>query len=475
MLAKDHKMEELWHPEQSAAGSRAALLAVKDGGHLNLWQPSASDAGHSAATMAMKNKNLSPQLDRGYTDIGRNNSLLAATKSQQLGRQRAGSTPQPPPPQYPDSRNSAKNALNAATVSSRNKRTADGWNSEANQAARIQNAHMSRDMFGASPPVEPEVAEQRHQAALHESAVAIAKKMFEVQRQSAQASETGSNFGAEAGHKRGASYESASDPRYMSLQETAQKLAQERLAKVDKDMEQDRYMEYYGYSKSPKKQRASVRGRGRQRASSEGQNQNLDDSDDEEQARRIRNQMGQLASAQTAVDNKKQRKEDRASVMAAAEKRVHDRMQAMDEKVFKETGKPSQAMMDEWEQKAREKAERDREERRQHPGKTHIGGGKYMDQSEIEAIAAARLKPTLDEITATAEARRARDAEMARDAELAETARMEQKMTSDNKREYEKAIAKQQKEYERANNAKVKAEFQRIRGKTSTTSTFNTC
>ena len=45
-------------------------------------------------------------------------------------------------------------------------------------------------------------------------------------------------------------------------------------------------------------------------------------------------------------------------------------------------------------------------------GKIHIGGGKYMDQSEIDAIAKARLQPTLDEISEKAEAQRARDEEI---------------------------------------------------------------
>ena len=35
-----------------------------------------------------------------------------------------------------------------------------------------------------------------------------------------------------------------------------------------------------------------------------------------------------------------------------------------------------------------------------------------MDQSEIDAIAAARVQPTLDEVTATAEKHRARDEEL---------------------------------------------------------------
>ena len=439
MLAKDHRMKELWYPEQSATGSKAAAVAQKDGGKLDLWQPSPSSAGNSAALLAMRNKTLSPNLDRGYTDAGRSNSLLAATKSVNSGRQRAGSTPIARPAAYPDSRNAGKNALNAATVSHR-----EGWSSEANQAARVKNIHMDREMFGEHPPVEIEVEEQKHNAALRASAITMAKQMYEYQNRT-DADSTSGNAGAGSGHKRNQSSTSSPNAkeeasRYIHLQDAAHKLAQERLAKVDKEMEAGRYWEHYGYTDQSKQSRFSVRGRGRKRASSEGQN--ADNSDDEKQARRIRTQMSQLNKGITGVDDKQRQQEDRARVMAAAEKRVHARMQDMDQKVFNDTGKVSQSMMDDWEAKAREKAEKDQAERTKNDGKTHIGGGKFMEQADIEAIAAARLKPTLEEISETAEKRRQHDEELRIEADRRETERMNEKMHDDN----------------------VKAEFKKIRG-----------
>ena len=459
MLAKDYKMKELWQPEQSMAGSRAAVKAQKDGGKLDLWQYEGSKNGLSAAALAMRKNTqtpLSPSIDRGYTDAGKNNSLLAATKSTKSSRQRSDSTPVRPPPLYPDEKNSARNALSAATASHRNSVRAppakkeEGWSSEANQAARIKNSHMDRDMFGSNPQVEPEVEEKKREAALRASAVSMAKKMYDVQNRAmlANASDTASigSAGAETAHRRNTSAISQSDlkqeaMKYITLQDQAHKLAQERLAKVDKEMENSRYREYYGYSdKSPRKSRLSIRGRTRNRASSEGADRS--DSDDEEQARRIRSQMSQLNTASNNVSDK-QREEDRARLLKAAEKRVHDRMHDMDEKVFLETGKPTQAMMDDWEAKAREKAQKDRAERDKHPGKTHIGGGKYMDQSEIEAIAAARLKPTLAELDENATKRREREEEIQRKRDQAETERMEEKMRDQAQ----------------------KAEFKRIKGK----------
>ena len=99
-------------------------------------------------------------------------------------------------------------------------------------------------------------------------------------------------------------------------------------------------------------------------------------------------------------------------------------------------------MVEEWDSKARAKAAADSETRMENHGRVHIGHGKYMDQADIDAVAQARIQPTLDEITEKTEKRRAEDEERRLD--------MEQK-----KRE-------QQKEKERV--AELKAEEKRIKG-----------
>lgn len=439
MLAKDYKMKDLWQPELSAAGSKAALLAHKDGGKLDLWHPSASADGNSAAKLAMRNKTLSPQIDYGYTKDGRSNALLAATMSQRDGRRRAGSTPVPALPVYPDSVNSAHNALNAATVSHRAsvrqqpaKMEPDGWDSPAMQAARVQNIgdHLSRDMYTEKPPVEIEQQERRDQAALRASAVSMAKQIYEHQHRTVIGDAPPSSSGSDRAHSRGASSMTQGEikreaMKYIHLQDAAQKLAAERLAKVDKNFENARYREYYGYGTRPQRSRLSIGGRGRGRASSEGGADDLD-SDDEEQARRVRSQMLQFHSALASVDSKKQQT-DRDNLLAAAQKRVQKSLSDMDERVFQDTGKASQAMMDQWEAKAKKRVADDAEKREANKGKTNIGGGRFMDNAEIEAIALARLKPTLDDINDTAEKRRARDEEIRAEKEEQDMLKREQK------------------------------------------------
>lgn len=423
LLAKDYKMVPMWQPELSAAGSKAALLAHKDGAKLNLWFPEASTDGNSAAGIAMRNKTLSPRVDYGYTDVGKKNALTAATGAVAArNRKRADSSPAPLP-NYPDAANSAHNSLNAATVahrpSTKKPNDANRMNSQAMESARITHvgSNVPKEMFGAAPPVSIEVEEQRRNAALRASAISMAKKMYDTQQSAINEAAGISNIGETAA--RGASARPMSTAstttstadlktqalQYMKVQEQAQKLAAERLSKLEPDGP-TAFRNYYGYSSTPQRSRLSVR-RGRGRASSEGE---MVDSDDEQQSRRIRDQMSVFNTKLAQVDAKKRQK-DRESLLAAAERKVHAQMHTMDERVFMETGKVPPAMMEEWEAKARVKAAEHSEKRLENHGKVHVGGGKFLDQSEIDAVAASRVAPTLNEISEAAEAQRARDKE----------------------------------------------------------------
>jgi hypothetical protein len=456
VLAKDYKGREMVRPEgTSAAGSKAALLAHKKGADLNLWQPTASKDGNSAATLAMGKKNLSPQLDRGYTAQGKSNALLAATISQRDTHNRAGSTPAPAPALYPDQANSARNALNAATVSHRGSARAPQqpaqaavpqYSDPAMQAARIQNIgkNVAPEMWTDRPPVEIELEEQRQKAALRASAVSMAKQMYEHQNRTTFGSDLSGAAGATAAHNRAPV--SAAQPdlkqealRYINLQDAAQKLAHERLAKMDKDLENTKYREHYGYDAEPHRNRLTMRGRPRQRPASEQAQNDDDDSSDDERARRVRRQMKQLNTSVADVDSKK-KEADRKALLAAAERNVQKSMSTMDEQVFQNTGKVTQSKMDEWAAKARKKAQEDAELRGQHHGKTHIGGGKFMDQAAIEAIAQSRLQPTLDAINETAEKKRARDEEIRLDKEEQERQKRSEKQKHKEEKDEQKHI-----------------------------------
>lgn len=451
MLAKDYKATPLWQPETSAAGSKAALLAAKTGANVNIWQPDSTKEGNSAAGLAMRNKSASPPVDTRIARDKSNRALMAATGAMS-GRQRSDSSPAHAC-NYPDSANSAANALNAATKANRPPKPPFNAHTDlpglsAEDAARIHNAavtNMSREMYTANPPVGPELEERNRQAGLRAAAVSMAKSMYDVQQKALQThvgGQSDSHHAANTVHNRKPSTSEGTDDlhrsvdQYVNLQEAARKLAAERLAKLDEGNTD--YRDYYG-TNVPARSRLSMRGR--RRASSDGQ---VADSD-QARSQRIRSEMSLFNSKVAEVDAQKRQK-DRESLMAAAKRNVTRNMQGMDEQVFADTGRVSAATKAEWEVKARNRAEEDSKSRMLNYGKVDIGGGRYLEQAELEAIAASKVQPTLDEITKKAEEDRARDE--ARRQALEEQRRI--------------AIEKVEDDKERA--AKTKEEWQRMKG-----------
>jgi hypothetical protein len=298
-------------------------------------------------------------------------------------------------------------------------------------------------MYTSAPPVALEVEEKKRQDALHASAISMAKQMYDVQQKqpggASASSRSQARTGAAIAHgQHGESGDIREQAmRYISVQEAAQKLAAERLAKIGFD-ENAAYRSYYGYPK-PTRNRLSLR-LARRRSSSNPETLLIDD--DEMQTRRIRSQMSDFNRQLAEVDAKKQ-DQDRRHLLAAAQSRVQAQMQGLDKKIFDETGQMSPAMIDDWDAKARAKAAAASDARMENHGKIHIGQGKFMDQAEIEAVAQARIQPTLDEIDEKTEKRRAEEEERRLDLE-------------EKKRE-------QRREKEHA--AELKAEEKRTRGK----------
>ena len=401
-------MKDLWQPEQSASGAKAALLASRDGGKVEIWKPEANSPwGNSAASQAFKKfgaGSLSPALDYGYTDLGRQGSLMAATGAMSQSRQRATSTPGPKPKleSYPDESNAVANALRAATSAHRTQKR-----SELSEAGATPYTTMSREMYTSHPPVAPEVEDKNRADTLRASAVAMAKQMYNVQqKQFDQASHA--RHGASAAHHRKSSSSDNSEEvqpmRFTSLQEAAQKLAQERLAKLHDEHAQNReYRDYYGHDSQPAS-RLSIRGRTRRRASSES---GMDD--DKEQSNKIRAQMSIFSSNISQVDAKK-RTQDREALIAAAQRNVTKSLHGMDERVFADTGKVAPSLLSEWEVKAHAAAQAKSDTRMENYGKVHIGGGKFIDQSEVDAVARGNVQPVLDEINEKAAAEHERQA-----------------------------------------------------------------
>lgn len=422
MLAKDYEADPLWHPELSTAGSKAALLASDKGAHVNIWKPHETDDGHSAAEQAVRKKVPPPIDPRAIPADASRKALMAATGAMASSRRRADSAPIAPL-NAPGSPNNSQWALKAANQSQRGQRSglSSGSGDPALDAARVQNmaqTNVSRQMYTSHPPVSIEVEEKKRQDTIRASAVAMAQKMYAIQQKAieeakADISRADSRYAATHVHNRRTSDASSiagpPDPLVSpmhgnSLQEAAQRLAQERLAKLRDEHEE--YKNYYGQKSPTTRSRLSIHSKLRRRASSDGA---VDDMD-EEQSRKIRTQMSIFQSNLATVDEKKRQK-DRDALLAAAQRNVRASMHSMDEEVFQETGRSSPAQREEWASKAREKAQADSNARMESYGKVHIGGGKYLDQADVDAVARARIQPTLDDINEKADVQHAREAE----------------------------------------------------------------
>jgi hypothetical protein len=455
-LAKDYEADPLWRPELSTAGSRAAILAADRGANVNIWKPHDSGVGHSAAEQAVRKKVPPPIDHRAVPADATRKAMMAATGAMASSRRRADSAPIPLINSPPGTSSSAQWALKAATQSQRGQRSNLSTESgdPALDAARVQNistSNVSRQMYTSHPPVSIEVEEKNRQDTIRASAVAMAQKMYAIQQRAideakADISRADSRYAATHVHNRRTSEASiiagTSEPLVSplvsplygnNLQEAAQRLARERLAKMRDENEE--YKNYYGQRSPSTRSRLSIHSKLRRRASSDGAVNDID----EEQSRKIRSQMSIFQGNPATVDQKKRQK-DRDALLAAAQRNVRASMHSMDEEVFQETGKSSPAQREEWASKAKEKAQADSNARMENYGKVHIGGGKYLDQAEVDAVARSRIQPTLDDINEKAEIQHAREEELKLEKEEQErSAETEKRRAADLKAEQKRA------------------------------------
>jgi DNA repair exonuclease SbcCD ATPase subunit len=284
---------------------------------------------------------------------------------------------------------------------------------------------MNRQMFTSHPPVKPEVDEKNRADVLHASAIAMAKKMYDQQQRIIDSSAR-----AQHGHARTSSLpggpadtESLSSSRnedqqapsvaYGSLQEAAYRLAQERLAKLQEEHQKQRSLQDH-YAAPPtapphRSRLGSIKSKlTRKRSSSDGDLP----VEDRQRSDQIRRQMSLLNNRLSEVDGEKEKRaQDRKALLAAAQRNVKAQLHAMDAKVQSDTGRVPQVSMDDWGRKALVAARARFDASNENAGKVDLGGGKFMDRSEVERIAAGRVQPLLDEINEKAEKEQERQEE----------------------------------------------------------------
>ncbi|KAH8664298.1 hypothetical protein BX600DRAFT_297499 [Xylariales sp. PMI_506] len=449
VLATDYKMATAWAPSPSNHGAQAAMLAHKSAKSTDIWKPSETDHGYSAATQAFKadrNPVAGNNTDSSVSTLNRQRSLMAA-RGAMKSRPRANTAPAPRE-SYPDKSNAAANALKAATKAHKPNRP-----TPSKDAGAVPYTTMNRQMFTSHPPINPEPEDQSREDVLHASALAMAKRMFNQQQKLIEQTKK-AHANDPPVPRRARSSSSLSDEgqpmQFNTLQDAAYKLAQERLARLHQENLKNReYQDYYGHGKAQR--RFTIIGKLRRRSSSDGVTL-----EDQKRSQQIRRQMSIFSSKLSEVDEKK-REHDRQALLAAAQRNVQAQLKGMDDKISAETGMVPPTRATDWEEKAQFVAQSRSENRMSHHGQIDLGGGKYMTREDIDAIAAQRVQPVLDEINQQAEKEHIRQTELRLEAEARKEAR-----EIDKAREKEIAeIAKKLKEQDKQEHKDRKAEERR--------------
>ncbi|KAI0430829.1 hypothetical protein F5Y09DRAFT_306619 [Xylaria sp. FL1042] len=450
IMAEDYKSAPAWEPVASSDGAKAALLAAQSAtSHDSVRSPSTDD-GVSAATLAFRSNRTNSSTKPPVLEHHRS---LVAAKGAVARRQRAESAPNPRE-SYPDEANAAANALSAATRAHRPALSPVSFE----EAGAVPYTTMNKKMFTSRPPVKPEVDEQKRTDVLHASAVAMAKKMYNQQQKMIDAQKAHADAAVPPHGNLEVSSSISDDPQpaqLTTLQDAAYKQAQARLAKMRlKNTQESDLQDYYGMK--PLSRRFSVKGKLRKRASSDGAVL-----EDQRRSEQIRKQMSLFSNKLSEIDEQK-RQQDQDLLLAAAQRNVHERLKGIDAKIANETGMVPPSTLTQWELKARAVAQsRAFQNDSRQQGKVDIGAGIQMDQEDINAIAARRIQPILDEITAKAESERARQMElrleMERKREEQETEKARQREVQDAQKKLKLQEKHEQKERKAGERQEAKA------------------
>ncbi|CAK7211489.1 Eisosome assembly protein [Sporothrix bragantina] len=378
-------------PEIAALGHQPSLRAAK-GAMKSASNPSSASAAASASLS--HSASTSNAAAAGATGAVSGNTPTMRTRSRahstplSLRQQKSLSSHYPDSTittnlsgSPPDPKVSAANALSAATIAHTKSQSGGDRRSYVGDAGAVPYTTMGRQMYTSHPSIGPEVDIQKHQDGLHASAIAMAKQMY--------------NPKAEGG---------ATGVAVPNVQEQAYRLAQERLEKIHEQHAKDR--EYRDHYVDPKmgvssgagesSRRLSMRGRLRRRRSSSDSDISLD----HQRSMEIRNQMSLLSNRISEVEDKRRR--DRQNVLLAAQRNVKSQLKNIDEQVYVNSGRLPPSAMASLDQtkitsiaQARADAQIGAYPR---SDQVDIGGGKFMDRTEVDKIATRRMQPVIDDM-----------------------------------------------------------------------------
>ncbi|PGH07647.1 hypothetical protein GX51_01656 [Blastomyces parvus] len=225
--------------------------------------------------------------------------------------------------------------------------------------------------------------------------------------------------------------------RPLSLHETAQKLASEKLAMMHD--EQRAFWDYYSAAIPPPSRRGSLYSKFRKRAASDS---GVTDTD-YEQPGLIRSQTSISRRRMSRIDAEKMAR-DHEALMNAAKRNAEATIDDVDRRIYESTGRPQSRVV---EKLIPRPAEGD------NANAVPIGGGQFVTQEGVDRVARSRVKPTIDDVMRRLEEQRARvieeeldEREAIRQKELERERETEAKKCIQEAKEEEKKSVKTQKE-----------------------------
>ncbi|KAI1434633.1 hypothetical protein GGR50DRAFT_694996 [Xylaria sp. CBS 124048] len=399
-----------------------------------------------------------------HLDTQNANDALIAARTAMTRRLRAESMPVPQKPCM-DATIAAARAMADTNLTSRH--TAPPISLK--DVGAVPYTTMDRQMFTSRPPIPANIEEKNRADALHASAVAMAKGVYDHQQKMLEAKrlEAEKLEAEKAAQQNDVEISSsASDdgqPIHLTaLQAAAYRQAQARLAKID--LEIDRTMDGKGHhGMNPLSRHFTIKGKLRKRSVSDGVV-----IEDRRRSQQLMKQISLFPNRLSEADELKQW-HDQELLRAAAERNAYEQLKVIDEEVAAKRGKAPPATLTQWELNARIAAAEPLSSQGEAPkrGKVNVGAGMHVDQEDIDIIAARRIQPILEEINAKAELEHVRRLELQHEAakrkEEREVEKARQREIQDNQntiRQLEKQRQKERKAEEKKE-AKLRKEEER--------------
>ncbi|EEQ88667.2 uncharacterized protein BDCG_03787 [Blastomyces dermatitidis ER-3] len=373
-----------------------------------LRNPQLTSTSSQAACQAVRTTQKKPTSHEKEPPRKNAGARLAATGALSKSRKRAVSAPP-----VPNDSSHLTHAVTAASTSHKMsfRPATVPEETRAETPLDIGKVHEAA-MVNARRDLQPEAEDN-----IHERAVMMARQMFSAMPQVETTTA------------------SINSRRPLSLHETAQRLASEKLDMMHD--EQKAFRDYYSAAIPPPRRHRSLHSKFGKRATSDSGVTDIDN----EQSEEIRSQMTIFRRRMARVDAEKMAR-DHEALMNAATRNAEAVIDDVDRRIYESTGRPQPRVTEKLISRPVENA-----------NVVPIGAGQFVTQKDVSRVARSKAKPTIEDVMRRLEEQRARvieeeldEREALRQRELEKEREKEARKCVQEVKEEERKNAKTQKE-----------------------------